>query len=155
MLATFCKQNKSSPRATWHELADLVFETLGPMQERKSCGCAQELRVDYIWVAAGEWTHTNVCAVLLILIYCLPQFSFSYAVHPQEDTNKSERLLSTYLFLTSHCFPACCNVWASVNHPSQWVTVVSIYQLFLHHYVEISYIWIIGAVVGKAADVCS
>jgi hypothetical protein len=103
MLATFCKQNKSSVRATWHELADHVFETPGPKQERKSCGSAQELRVDYIWVAAGEWTHTNVCAVLLILLYCLPQFFFSYAVHPQEDTNKSERWLSTYLFSTSHC----------------------------------------------------
>ena len=103
MLATFCKQNKSSARATWHELADHAFETPGPMQERKSCCSAQELRMDCIWVAAGEWTHTNVYAVLLFLLYCLPQFCFSYAVQPQEDTNKSERWLSTYLLLTSHC----------------------------------------------------
>jgi len=54
-----------------------------------------------------------------------------------------------------YCFPACCNIWASINHPSQSVTVVSIYQSFLHHYVEVSYIWIIGAVVVKAAEVCS
>jgi len=45
----------------------------------------------------------NVSAVLLIQLYCLPHFSFSYAVHPLEYTNKSERWLSTYLFFTSHC----------------------------------------------------
>jgi hypothetical protein len=53
ILTTFCKQNK----VTWHELTDHVFETPGPMRERKSYGSAQELRVDYIWVATGEWTQ--------------------------------------------------------------------------------------------------
>jgi hypothetical protein len=54
-----------------------------------------------------------------------------------------------------YCFPARCNIWASINHPSQSVTVVSIYQLLFYHYVEISYIWITGAVVVKAAEVHS
>jgi hypothetical protein len=60
MLTKFCKQNK----ATWHELADHVFETPGPMRERKSYGSAQEEE----WIIF-EWQQVNEHNV---------KFSFTY-----------------------------------------------------------------------------
>jgi hypothetical protein len=85
VLATFCKQNKISARATWHELADHVFETPGPMQERKSCGSAQELRVDYIWVAAGEWTHPMYVQFTYSTLLPSPVLLFTCSIPPKRN----------------------------------------------------------------------